>query len=1229
MRRFLPSLVLTCVALLCALPVTAQPTQPGFLSKSLTSATCTSNASTGCVVLQVPREGSIGLQLAGTFSATVEFEGSIDGTTFVSMVLAPSTGGAGATSATSAGVWTGSAGGLRFIRARVSAYTSGSVDASLQSAPSGGGGGSSSGGVVSVSDGTDTVLVSAGGEIAVTCASCSGSGVGHIDDAAFTVTSDDVVPIAGVFLTDSVGAGEAGAVRMSANRNLFITIRDAAGNERGLNVDAAGAMAVNIASETADVGIGAAADADPGAGQPGSLSGKLRNISLNTAVLTNAISGTGVNISQIGGANVDLGNGAVGGSTQRVTLAGNSTGTIASITTSIVPGTAATNLGKAVDSAFGATDTVVAIGCVRDDALSTLTPAENDYANCRVNSTGALYVTTAEAGLIDDAIFADDAAFTLTSSKVMAAGFIRDDALSTLAAVETDVVPGRVNSLGALHVANTQAATPVAPGAASATVGLLAGGQYNLTPPTFTDGQQGSIQLASDGSLKVTGGGGGTEYVVNAAVPTDPTGSAPLCERDDALGTLSTEADGEWTNCRTNNRGATWVAVDGTALVGDGAGALNVIVDSGTLTVTDGAGALNVIVDSATLGTVTVSDGAGALNVIIDSSAALTVGDGAGALNVIVDSGTLTAVTAITNALPAGTNNIGDVDVASIAAGNNNIGDVDIASGTITTVSTVTNLSQFGGAAINLGSGTISTGTLRMTIATDDPVNDAAVDTLLALVVEDAAETAANQLLGIGTVRRDTAASSAGTTGDNATLNTDAVGALWVNPFSQTQAATTYLTTRITDGTDFLSLAVDATHDSAAVATGPNILAEFDDGTPDAVDEGDAGRLRISANRNLYATIRDAAGNERGVNVNASNEMLVACSGCSASGTHVDDAAFTVTSDDGGASFFLFDDAGPDPVNEGDAGIGRMSANRNQYTTIRDAAGNERGVNVDASGQIGVTVATFPDNEPFNVQQWAGSTATGGAGAVAAGSPRVTIATDDEINDDLDAIATSTGLLDNAISGAGFNITQFGGAAVNLNAGAAGTGTLRIVTATDDPVNDAAVLFAANLVAHDAADAGSPLKLGGFASATIPAAVTANDRVNAWYTLNGAAMTQTTDPCSGPKIHVPVSITADATLITGTASNRTYICAVSLVTATAQNIAVLSGTGTTCQTSTGPLFGGVTAATGWNFAANTGIAVGTGSGTIAKSDTDADNICIDTSSTGQISGSISYVVAPN
>lgn len=48
--------------------------------------------------------------------------------------------------------------------------------------------------------------------------------------------------------------------------------------------------------------------------------------------------------------------------------------------------------------------------------------------------------------------------------------------------------------------------------------------------------------------------------------------------------------------------------------------------------------------------------------------------------------------------------------------------------------------------------------------------------------IEDAAETAGGNLAMVGSVRRDTPASSAGTTGDNATINTNADGAVWTSP---------------------------------------------------------------------------------------------------------------------------------------------------------------------------------------------------------------------------------------------------------------------------------------------------------------------------------------------------------------------------------------------------------------------------------------------------------------
>lgn len=136
-----------------------------------------------------------------------------------------------------------------------------------------------------------------------------------------------------------------------------------------------------------------------------------------------------VNVSQINGITPLMGNGVTGTGSQRVTIASdntafsvnaaqataanlnatvvgtgtfavqaalstgtNSIGKISDITTSVVPGTAATNLGKAVANAAGSTDTGVASLAIRTDTLSTLSPAVGAYAPMRVDSIGALWM---------------------------------------------------------------------------------------------------------------------------------------------------------------------------------------------------------------------------------------------------------------------------------------------------------------------------------------------------------------------------------------------------------------------------------------------------------------------------------------------------------------------------------------------------------------------------------------------------------------------------------------------------------------------------------------------------------------------------------------------------------------------------------------------------------------------------------------------------------------------
>jgi len=61
---------------------------------------------------------------------------------------------------------------------------------------------------------------------------------------------------------------------------------------------------------------------------------------------------------------------------------------------SIIPGTGATNLGKAIDTTTGATDTGVLLLATRDDDLATLTPVDGDNVQLRTDSEGALWTTT-------------------------------------------------------------------------------------------------------------------------------------------------------------------------------------------------------------------------------------------------------------------------------------------------------------------------------------------------------------------------------------------------------------------------------------------------------------------------------------------------------------------------------------------------------------------------------------------------------------------------------------------------------------------------------------------------------------------------------------------------------------------------------------------------------------------------------------------------------------------
>lgn len=157
------------------------------------------------------------------------------------------------------------------------------------------------------------------------------------------------------------------------------------------------------------------------------------------------------------------------------------------------------------------------------------------------------------------------------------------------------------------------------------------------------------------------------------------------------------------------------------------------------------------------------------------------------------------------------------------------------------------------------------------------------------------------------------------------------------------------------------------TVDDAAFTPATSSLAmagfTFDDVTPDSVNEGDAGAARMSANRNVYTTIRDAAGNERGANVTAGGALVVDGSAVTqpVSGTFWQ-ATQPVSI---AAAVGVTDNAGSLTV---DAPVGtpvfvRLSDGSSAITTLP----------VSLASLPSVTIGTFPDNEPFNLAQVGGA----------------------------------------------------------------------------------------------------------------------------------------------------------------------------------------------------------------------------------------------------------------
>lgn len=121
------------------------------------------------------------------------------------------------------------------------------------------------------------------------------------------------------------------------------------------------------------------------------------------------------------------------------------------------------------------------------------------------------------------------------------------------------------------------------------------------------------------------------------------------------------------------------------------------------------------------------------------------------------------------------------------------------------------------------------------------------------------------------------------------------------------------------------------------------------------------------------------------------------------------------------------------------------------------------------------------------------------------------------------------------------------------------------------------------------------------------------------------------DPCAyAAKTNVPIS-TASGTLalVTGVSAKKIYVCSLVLIAPSAVSVSLAEGSGTTCGTSNQAGVIGVatngTAANGMPLAANGGLTLGNGGGSIAITATAADYLCLFQSGTAQIAGNLTYV----
>lgn len=243
-------------------------------------------------------------------------------------------------------------------------------------------------------------------------------------------------------------------------------------------------------------------------------------------------------------------------------------------------------------------------------------------------------------------------------------------------------------------------------------------------------------------------------------------------------------------------------------------------------------------------------------------------------------------------------------------------------------------------------------------------------------------------------------------------------------------------------------------------------------------------------------------------------------------------------------------------------------------------------------GSASTQPVSISGNQAVNVAQMNGVATSMGNGTTDTGTQRVSLSSDSTGQVKL---ATGSNTIGALTANQSVNVAQVNGA----TASTAATGVQKVGV-----VGNAGAAFDA---ATGAAPPANAVLLGGLGSGATGGFVTAVPVCDTFAAVN-------------------ISTATTTLLVTGTSGRHVRVCSLNLVAGAAQNVTLISGTGSTCGTGTAAIIGSTTASSGWNFAANGGIALGNGIGTVLRTVATGDSICAVTSAAAQLSGSLAYTI---